>query len=55
MPKVRTGKTQRDRANNNSARNAQNKALRVEWQKDGPKGKMPFPQFTCNGKKQPKR
>lgn len=43
-------KTKRDRANGAQSRNAQNKALRSEWQKNG-KTNNDFPTYTCNGKR----
>ena len=53
MPKVRTGKTAKDKANGAFAKNAENKALRAAWRNTstGSRSNANFPRHTCNGKK----
>ena len=52
MPKIRTGKTARKRANGATARNADNKRARAEWGNSGARrDSKTFPSATCNGRK----
>lgn len=53
MPKVRTGKTAKDRAKGAFAKNAENKALRAVWRNisTGSRSNANFPRHTCNGKR----
>ena len=53
MPKVRTGKTAKDRANGAFAKNAANKTERANWRNTstGSRSNVNFPRHTCNGKR----
>ncbi len=51
MPKVRTGKTARDRANGALQRSADNKRARMDWDTDHRATNATFPRLSCNGKK----
>jgi hypothetical protein len=53
MPKVRTGKTAKDRVMGAFAKNAANKAERANWrnQSTGSRLNTNFPRHTCNGKR----
>lgn len=54
MPKIRRGKTVKDRRNGAQARNRANKLERVAWQHRGtssPPTHDNFPYTTCNGKR----
>ena len=56
MPKIRVGKTRRDRANGAVSRNESNKAARNAWLKTNRDSglqshqKEPFPEFSIGGK-----
>ena len=53
MPKVRTGKTARDKATGRVTKNETNKAERAAWRNTatGSRSNANFPRHTCNGKK----
>ena len=50
-PRKRVGKTRRDTASGATLRNLQNKAARVEWEKNPHSKNSTFPSFSCNGKR----
>ena len=55
-PKVRHGKTRRDKERGAFQKNQENKMLRVQWQQEcahlGHKNPLPpFPARSCNGKR----
>lgn len=53
MPKIRKGKTAKDRESGAKQRNADNKRMRADWRNSmDARGKTdPFPRSTCNGKR----
>ena len=53
MPKLRSGKTAKDRVNGAFAKNAANKDERANWgnMSTGSRSNANFPRHTCNGKR----
>ena len=49
--RFRPGKTRNDRNRGNQNKNAENKAIRAEWQNDSKSTVATFPWHTCNGKR----
>ena len=53
MPKIRKGKTQRDRLSGATARRLSNRSERAAWSNisTGSRTSANFPRHTCNGKR----
>jgi hypothetical protein len=51
MPKIREGKTKRDRESGATARTISNRLERAAWRNDPNSTNATFPRHTCNGKR----